>query len=108
MDLNYESTPGLSSKSCYDDVLERFGIILQQELYNFIQEQFSIQILFIEPLTRVCLVYASDRLHASSWGCGSISISLLDAVLPYINGQTLGGVGYRNQASHVAGGTDTF
>lgn len=78
MGLKYEFTPGLSSKSCYTYVLERLGIILQQELDNFIQEQFSIQILLIEPLTRVCLVCASDicphiclglwvNLNLSSW-----------------------------------------
>lgn len=93
MGSKYESTPGLPSNSCYAYVLERFGIILQQELYNFIQEQFSIKILFTELLTCVFLVYALDRSHASSWGCGSISISVLDAVLPYVNGQMLGGVG---------------
>lgn len=70
MGLKYESTPRLPSKSCCTYVLERFSIILQQELYRFFQEQFSIQILFIEPLTRVWLVYASDRPHTPSWGCG--------------------------------------
>jgi len=108
MGLKYESTLGLSSKSSYTYVLERLDKILQQELYNFIHEQFSIQILFIEPLTCVYLVYASDRPHTSTWGCVSISVSLLDAVLLYVNGQMLGGLGYRNNMSHVAGGIDVF
>lgn len=101
MGLKYESNPRLSSKSCL--VLEKFGIILQQELHNFIQEQFSIQVLLIEPLTLICLEYALDRLHASSWGYRSVSIFLLGAVLPYINCQKLQGVVYG-----VAGGIDVF
>lgn len=83
--------------SCYTYVLERLGIILYQEMYNFIQGQFSIQIPFIEPLTHVCFVYTLHRPHASSWGCKEMSIFLLDDVLPYVNGQTLG-----------RGGTDAF
>lgn len=83
--------------SCYTYVLERLGIILYQEMYHFIQGQFSIQIPFIEPLTHMCFVYTLHRPHASSWGCEEMSIFLLDDVLPYVNGQTLG-----------RGGTDAF
>lgn len=97
MGLKYKSNPILSLKSCL--VLGIFGIILQQEPHDFIQEQFSIQILFIEPLTHMCLEYALDRLHASSWGYRSVSIFLLGAVLPYINHQKL---------HRVAGGLDVF